>query len=408
MASPDSALRGQEGADAWTGLLAGFLRDRLQVNALLIVLCFVSILALDSTAAARVPTYLLALSMLVAARGWTDVFGRKLTWLIMALVTLLAASSLWSRTVTPASVTAAFAQALLVFLFVVAFAECQLRGQLRRWVGRAMALVGLSAVVAAIVVFYVTDPPDGRLSGLGQLDDHVTAALVFGVVFILMLDVAYTDSSGVWRALAVVSAVVLVWAIYLSDSRNAWVSSLIGVGIFLLARRVKDPQRFVAGVVSMGFVLGVLLAALIANEATREIILPRGTSFRPEIWGDVVADLTRRGLWFGRGIDTPYEVIAGGIEFLHPHSMFLSVAYQGGVVALVLFLGLIGAMLTVLIRSYHEPDAKLALGVLGVSLPAYLLDGHELIGQVAATWFLFWLPVAVGLGFSWRWLPRGL
>lgn len=385
-----------------------FFRDRMQVNALLIVLCFVSILLFQSSLAARVPAYMLAASMLVSVNQWSDVFGRRLLWLMLLLVVVLAASSLWSQSVARAGVAEAFAHGVLVLLFVVAFAECQLRGQLRRWMGRVMALLGLATVIAAIVTFYLTAPPDGRLTGLGQLDNHVTAALVFGVIFILVLDVAATDRSTAWRWLALCSAVVLAWAIFLSDSRNAWISCIIGVGVFFMARRVRDPQRFVAGVAALGVVLAAVLAALIANARTREIFLPRGTSYRPEIWGDAIGDLLRQGPWFGRGINTPNYVVAGGIEFEHPHSMYLSVAYEGGVVALVLFVLLIAAVLTMLVRNYHQEDAKLALGVLGIALPAYLLDGHELIAGVSSTWFLFWLPVAIGLGFSWRWLPRGL
>lgn len=40
--------------------VAGFLRDHIQVNALLIVLCFVSVLALSSQSAASYSTYRLA------------------------------------------------------------------------------------------------------------------------------------------------------------------------------------------------------------------------------------------------------------------------------------------------------------------------------------------------------------
>lgn len=367
-----------------------------------------AVLTLPWPVAANAPAWLLGVLMLASAGQWSDVAGRSLLWLIVALIGLLSLSSLWSVQATLPAVLRAFLHGAMILLFVVAFAECQLRGQLRRWVGRAMALAGLVTIMAAVTAFYLTEPADGRLQGLGLLADHVVAAWVYTVVFILTLDVAASDRSAGWRAVAMASALLLAWAIFLSDSRNAWVSAVIGVGVFLMARQVRDPQRFVAGVASLALVLGVVLAALLANATSRAVLVPRGTSFRPEIWGDVVADLLAGGPWLGLGINTGNTVVAGGLEFLHPHNMYLSVAYQGGVVALVLFVVLIARVLGVLIRNYQEPDAKLALGILGVALPAYLLDGHQLVDDVGATWFLFWLPVAIALGISWRWLPRGL
>ncbi len=359
-------------------------------------------------AAANVPAYLLAAVMLLTWPQWRDIGGRRLLWLIATLLGYLCLSSLWSASVTADAVLRVFLHGALVLMFVVAFAECQMRGQLRRWVGRSMAVVGIITVIAALALFYASEPADGRLRGLGLLANHVVAAWVYAVVLVLVLDVAASDRSSAWRLVAVASALLLAWTIFLSDSRNAWVSTLIGVGVFLMARLVLDPQRFVAGVAALTVVLGVLVGALVANPAARDVLVPRGTSFRPEIWSDAVGDLIRGGPWFGLGINTRNTVVADGIEFEHPYSMYLSVAYQGGLVGLALFLLLIAAVLIVLVRNYQEADAKLALGILGVALPAYLLDGHQLVDDVGATWFLFWLPVAIALGISWRWLPRGL
>jgi O-antigen ligase len=388
--------------------LTDFFSDRIQVNSLLIVLCFVSVLLLSSQSAASYATYLLALAMLFTVRQWNDVFRVRLLWLILLLLAYLTLSSFWSTPFQARDVFSALTRAVLIFFFVVAFAEAQQRGQLRRWLARALAVVGSLAAAAAIVVYVVTDPWDGRLNGLGQLDTHVIAALVFGVVLVFVMDILLTDSSSGWRWLALVAALLVVPAIVLSDSRNAIVSSIVGVGVFLTAHCIRDRQRFVAGVLSLAVILAVLLAGLLANDLTRDVVLPRGDSFRPIIWGVTLERVSAGGLWFGLGISTPDNVQSGGIEFLHPHSMYLSVLYQGGLVGVTLFLAGLFWVLTELRRSYEHPDAKLALGVLGVALPAYLLDGHELLDKVGSTWFLLWLPVAIGVGLRWSRPRQGL
>jgi len=37
-----------------------------------------------------------------------------------------------------------------------------------------------------------------------------------------------------------------------------------------------------------------------------------------------------------------------------------------------------------------------------MALPAYLLDGHELLDKISDTWFLIWLPVALALSLRWH------
>ncbi len=376
--------------------------DRIWLNSLLIVFCFVSVLLLESQSAASYPTYILALLMLVTARQWTDVFGLRQTWLVLGLLCYLSASAFWSDPFALRDAVTVISRALLVFLFVVALAECEFRGQIRRWLGRALAAVGLLAVLAAVVHFHVTDPADGRLNGLGQLDSHVIAALVFGVVLIFLVDTMMSDDSRPWRLLAAVGIPLVIYAVAMSDSRNAWISAMLGTGVFVLARTVKDAQRFLAGVSAFAVVLAALLAALIAGDDTRDLILPRGGSFRLTIWEQIASRLWEGGIWLGLGINTSDNVFAQGMEFLHPHNLYLSVAYHGGIIGLALFAWLILSSLRILFANYHSEDAKLALGILALALPAYLLDGHELIDKVGSTWFLFWLPVGVSLGFAWR------
>jgi O-antigen ligase len=164
---------------------------------------------------------------------------------------------------------------------------------------------------------------------------------------------------------------------------------------------VKNSRRFVAAVVCLAVLLLIIVAALVVSEKTRAFILPRGSSYRPEIWSAAVTRIIDGNMWYGLGINSPDDFLINGQVLLHPHNMYLSVAYQGGVIAL----GLLGVLLVLvfkaLMRNYAKLDAKFALGVLTITLTAYLLDGHELVDKVGPSWFLFWLPVAISLGIVW-------
>ena len=132
--------------------LKDFFGDRIQVNSVLIVLCFASVLALSSQSAASYPTYLLAISMALTARSWSDVFSSSLVWLLIALLGYLCLSVLWSDPLSARDALGLAMRALLVFLFTVAMAECQVRGQVQRWLARALAIVGSIAAAAAIAL----------------------------------------------------------------------------------------------------------------------------------------------------------------------------------------------------------------------------------------------------------------
>ena len=212
------------------------MHDRIQWTTLLIVSCFVSVLLLSSQSAASYPTYILALLMLIYLPQWQDVLKIGLVKWILALIVWLSLSTFWSEPFDLRASVSIWIRALLVFCFVVAFAECQLRGQLQRWMGAALTIVGGVAVAVAIANFYVTDPVDGRLNGMGQLHTHVIAALIYGVVLLFVLQFAFDEKRVFARVLYFAIAAGIVFAIALSDSRNAWVSVAIGVTVYALSR----------------------------------------------------------------------------------------------------------------------------------------------------------------------------
>ena len=400
-----SELAGAEISIASIETVRGFLGDRIQLNALLIVASFVAVLGLSSQSAASWPTYLLGIAMAVNFVRWDDVLKIGYFRLILALVAYLVLTTLWSNPAGIEERLRILARGLLIVLFVVACAEAQLRGQLSRWLGRSLAIVASLAAVAALF-FHFQYPdyfPGDRLHGLGQLDNPIIAGIIFGAALIIMLDLVVSDTAGVWRWTALVCGLILLAAIILTDSRSAWFSVAAGLVVYVLAFRVADSQRFFVAVFTLAMLMGIGLVVLLVGESTREILLPRGGSYRFDIWIATLDRISSGGdLLFGLGIATPDGIVVAEHEFNHPHSLYLSVLFQGGLVALSLLVGLIVWTVHILLAHYEARDAKLALGLFTVALSGYALDGHELIDKVSDMWFVFWLPVALALGLSWR------
>ena len=376
--------------------------DRIQLNALLVVSSFVAVLTLSSQSAASYPTYLLGISMLVSVKQWNDVFRSRLIWIVLAVIGYLCLSSLWSEPFTLRDVTSILTRGILVFCFIVALAECQLRGQVQRWMGRLIGVAG--ALVATIAVFdFVLHPPiTGRLSGFGQLDHPVVAGLILSVVTVFLLQLLLSERSTSWKSMALVGLIPVSIAIALTGSRNAWACSVVGALVYLSTRFMRDHGKFPVAIIGMLIIVAALIAGIALNEDTVELLLPRGDSFRIDIWRTVWDRWVETNLFFGVGITTADDIELSGQVFQHPHNMYLAVALQGGLVGLVLFITLILFTLVSAYRCYEHPDAKLSLSLMAIALFSYLLDGHELVDKVGETWFLFWLPVALSVGLSWN------
>jgi O-antigen ligase len=379
-----------------------FMADRITWLAILIICCFVAVLLLPSQSRASYPTYILAIVMLISFAAWRDVFQLPLIRWIVALLVWLNLSVFWSEPFVLREAISVWTRSILILAFVVAAAECQLRGQLQRWMSTALTWVGCLAVLASLVNFFVTNPADGRLNGLGQLDTHVVAALVYGTMVLFVWRAAQTTSNTLLRLAALAVALLMIWAVFLSDSRNAWVSLVIGLAVFGVAQWCKDVRQFLTAVISVGVLGGVVLLILITSETMRELLLPRGDSFRLDIWSATFSNIASDSIVAGRGILTSDDLVIGSMTFFHPHNMYLALLHQGGVIALVLFGMVIIRALMQLLRNYDSSEAKLMLGVLALALSAYLLDGHELVDKVGDSWLLFWFPVGVALGFAWR------
>lgn len=376
--------------------------DRIRIVGLLITLCFVGVLLLSSQSAASYPAYILAVVMVVSFRHWRDIFHVAGSWLVIAFLGYLTISGFWSEPFTYVEWQSKAVRAMMVFLFVVAMAECQLRGEVQRWLGRGLAVAGVLATVAALVSYWSAVPLDGRLLGLGQLDNPVVAGLIFGVVLIFLLDIFVSDSNVAWRYVAIACALPVAYTILLTGSRNAWLCASIGCGVFVFCNAVADRQKFFAAAVGLAVIFAGFLFMVTQNDDLHAWLLPRGDSFRLEIWSTAFQSVWNNSPLIGLGILTSDDIQITSQTVDHPHNMYLAIFYKGGLIGLVLFFTLLGFCARTLHNNYGARDVRLALAIFALALNSYLLDGHEMIDKVGETWFLFWIPVGLCVGMNWR------
>lgn len=380
------------------------LEYRVPISATLLVLSLASMFVLTSQSGSSLPTYLLAVYTLVGFRRWTGLWFNWIFLLAVGVSGYIALTSFWSTPFDARGTLSQFSRALLGICFVVAVAEGFRVDWFRTRMTAALALCGGAAACAAVVLFFADPPPDGRLNGLGQLDAHIRAALCFGVSLVCAIAWMTETRSARSRVVAGVLAVFLGAAVALSTSRNAWVTVPFGCLVFLISRYA--PRRGLLAACGAAFaVVAAAVTLALWFEPSRDALLSRGDGYRPDIWVEILRRIADHGPWFGNGVLTDDSVTVEGLVLPHPHNMYLAVLFQGGIVGLAAFVLLIALALRTLLAHLAEPEARLALAVFAIGLPAWLLDGYELVDKIGWTWMLFWLPVAIAVGLESR---RGL
>lgn len=378
-------------------------RDSARIADLCILLAFVAVLVSPWHSVPRFCTYVLALVTLCRPRVWRFAQHAPIAWLAALLIGYLLLTTAWAEAVEPALAARFGIRGLVLLCFVAAFADCVYRGDAAQRIGRWFAVAAGGAACFAIADFYLQPPEMGRLLGPGQIQNELIASQAFTVGALFAVHALlrpHVTAGRVWPWLFAASATAMIVAVALTGARTGWLALVVGCGVLVLAHRA--PNRFWSWAALWVAAIAALLAVLVWHEGAREWLLPRGASYRLLIWEQVLARALDTAPWFGNGLLADDNLATPGGVFLHPHSVYLSVFHQGGVVGLALFAALIGATAVALSRNLRRPDACLALALLAAGAVVALFDGHQLIHKVGVVWWLFWLPVATAIGLTAR------
>ncbi|MFQ5661542.1 MAG: O-antigen ligase family protein, partial [Gammaproteobacteria bacterium] len=157
---------------------------------------------------------------------------------------------------------------------------------------------------------------------------------------------------------------------------------------------------------SIGFILIVITG--VDNDFIDGLIR-RSDSYRLEIWRQTLS-CTGEHLWTGVGIATKFSRSEAGIQlynqlhvwFLHPHNIFISMLYYGGVLGLACFSVFILMLFKGILSSQSNGRRPCQLITLIGVLMLLATDGYRLISAPREIWLIFWLPITFIIGTSCR------
>lgn len=288
--------------------------------------------------------------------------------------------------------------ALLIACFVLGFALSSL--QLPSFQTRLLTLVIAGAVVsaAASIQLHFAFPdykplPEPRLVAMGRLFNPVISATSYGFVVILSVAMLLRESDRVAQGLLIIAIGILLTVIALTGSRTVWLGLALGIGVALANRRPKQAHWILFGIVIAS---GATMAALLGMEA----LTRRALSHRPEIWMEFITRTIESNLMFGLGSGSASYFQLPDLLIQHPHSVFVSTFYFGGLLGLGLLLATIVTCAHRIIYSPHSAGRDLAMmtGIFGLTIG--LLDGDNLLTKIDYLWWVAWFPIATCLTLS--------
>ena len=126
----------------------------------------------------------------------------------------------------------------------------------------------------------------------------------------------------------------------------------------------------------------------------------RGLSFRPEIWSEFVDRSITSHPFLGAGSGSSTYWPNPDLDIRHPHSVFVSIFFFGGVVGLGLFLGLLGACIQQL-RQPLSGEVKVLGGMLlSFGIVFSIFDGDNILTKIDYLWWLIWMPIGLCLSLE--------
>jgi O-antigen ligase len=189
---------------------------------------------------------------------------------------------------------------------------------------------------------------------------------------------------------------LLLSAIILTETRSVWFGLMVSLPLALFLQENMDLKRKVK-VFFIGSGLLLFIGWITWYMGYWDEMIHRGVSYRPQIWLTTIQNTLGTNLLFGNGIVTNSELMIDGYDFQHPHSIYISTFFYGGLAGLVLLLLLIATSFWEVLKVRLSPLAILAASSLSYAVTVFLFDGDRLLTKVDFVWIAFWLPISLCL-----------
>ena len=331
----------------------------------------------------------------------TDLCRDPLFLLALAVLVLQALSVSWSQDTSASKHAQTWLRAALIGCFLAALSGLlSERENYLLTFSKALTAGALLGAIIALGLFSAGYTDDGRLYALFRFDNPGRAARMFCASLPFALVVLLHGRSIGWQVTAAAALLLALLAIYFSDTRAAWLGSIMGLLTFAIASSKPRPRRFAAAVGVSG--AAVLATAALLYVFFPELALPRGDSFRLQLWQTFLRDVIIPMPLFGWGIASEHWMQIEHLQLRDAHNLYLALLAQTGFPGFALFATLMGLTVYRLTGHLERVEAVLGISLLLLAATIFLFTGDRIVDKVNMIWLTIWFAVAVALSLRAR------
>jgi O-antigen ligase len=322
-------------------------------------------------------------------------------WAVAAYLLALGFSSLFLANIPSRDIATHFRSIPLIlsFLIVTAYLTSRPRVEFAQVILGCTLIVAISALIN-MVSFVIQQPVSladirhyrlaaalGMPGYFNSTNISATYAIYCMAGFALLID----ETSRWNRALMAAAATLLSAAVMMTQSRGAYIALVAGA--FVLSVGLSMTSRLIL-MAAMVVVAGAAALAVDLVPHVADIVIARGSSYRPELWASYLAMAAERPL-FGYGIQADISrVMADGTVIDQPHNIVLSALIRGGVAGAAAMTILIASGLYWAARYWWQSNNIIPLCLLVTMATASMFDYQLLATGATWPWVTFWFPIS--------------
>ena len=229
------------------------------------------------------------------------------------------------------------------------------------------------------------------ISDLGDISNPILAGLYYTpFASILFTFFCFEQSNTKWKKYYFLAFLSIFFYILLTWSRGPWIAFTGAIFSILLLIR----NRITNLILSAGGILLIIFLLTNIDEIYRSFV-ETGVSNRSGIWSHTINKIIEKPL-LGHGWNSSFSYTNDlGTNHPHPHSLYLKIFYDLGMIGGFFFISLI---ISSLFTAYVHRDKKLVLIAIPIIISGcigMLTDISEIITRTDETWIFFWLPLGL-------------
>lgn len=280
---------------------------------------------------------------------------------------------------------------------------------LLRSIDAAMLAVAIGALITLYLQVYLVENSlvyrnirinEMGIGEFGKFSGALQSANYFGAFTVLAFSRFIASKTHYERIIFLTFTAIFGTYVFFTGSRSPLAGVLFG---FIASLAILRPKltlpAFLVSVPCIAFLiyLSTDVSSITFSPETFDQVMASITSNRWFVWEKATSLVLNEHPLVGFGANAAMAFFNPLIDFTyyHPHSGFVLIVYETGLIGLTLYLLAMGSLLFYAFKHPNKELVQIAVGLLAFCFIAMLTDVHKIVTRPHGYWVFLWLPVGI-------------